>query len=76
MIVAAAVSTMDPVTIHFFERDAVAFQVIDKFEGDSARGDFAGSFPGVVRPKLRWTTGRAESGMAATTNLEVEERAS
>ena len=76
MIVAAAVSTMDPVAIHFFERDAVAFQVIDKFEGDSARGDFAGSFPGVVRPKLRWTTGRAESGMAATTNIEVEERAS
>ncbi|HEY0347333.1 MAG TPA: ABC transporter ATP-binding protein [Pyrinomonadaceae bacterium] len=56
MIVAAAVSTMDPVTIHFFERDAVAFQVIDKFEGDSARGDFAGTFPGVVRPMLRWTT--------------------
>jgi len=46
---------MDPETIHFFERDAVAFQVIDKLEGDSARGDYAGAFPGVVRPLLKWT---------------------
>jgi homopolymeric O-antigen transport system ATP-binding protein len=61
MIVAAAVSTMDPVEIHFFERDAVAFQVIDKLEGDSARGDFAGTFPGVVRPMLRWTTSTIET---------------
>lgn len=56
IVVSAAVSTMDPVTIHFFERDAVAFQVIDSIDGDSARGDYAGPIPGVVRPLLRWTT--------------------
>ena len=56
IVVSAAVSTMDPVTVHFFERDAVAFQVIDSLDGDSARGDYAGPFPGVVRPLLRWTT--------------------
>jgi lipopolysaccharide transport system ATP-binding protein len=56
LIVGAAISTMDPVKIHFFERDAVAFQVVDSMEGDSARGDFAGHIPGVVRPMLRWTT--------------------
>ncbi|MDX6290388.1 MAG: lipopolysaccharide transport system ATP-binding protein [Blastocatellia bacterium] len=55
VIISAAVSTMDPVTIHFFERDAVAFQVIDKLEGDSARGDYGGPYPGVVRPMLKWT---------------------
>ncbi|MEK6334539.1 MAG: ABC transporter ATP-binding protein [Acidobacteriota bacterium] len=55
IVVSAAVSTMDPVTIHFFERDAVAFQVIDSMDGDSARGDYAGPIPGVVRPVLRWT---------------------
>ena len=56
MVVSAAVSTMDPVTVHFFERDAVAFQVIDSLDGDSARGDYAGPFPGVVRPLLKWST--------------------
>ena len=69
IIVGAAVSTMDPVTIHFFERDAVAFQVIDKFEGDSARGDYAGPYPGVVRPMLRWTT----SSAIPNTQPEAEE---
>lgn len=56
IIVGAAISTMDPVIVHFYERDAVAFQVIDSLDGDSARGDYAGPMPGVVRPLLRWTT--------------------
>ncbi len=56
LFVGAAISTMNPVTVHFYERDAVAFQVIDSLEGDSARGDFAGPLPGVVRPLLQWTT--------------------
>ena len=74
MIIAAALSTMDPVTIHFFERDAVAFQVIDKFEGDSARGDFAGTFPGVVRPILRWTSATVESAaVTAPTGKELSQ---
>jgi len=56
LIVGAAISTMDPVTVHCYERDAVAFQVTDSLDGDSARGDYAGPMPGVVRPLLRWTT--------------------
>ncbi|HEX3145611.1 MAG TPA: ABC transporter ATP-binding protein [Pyrinomonadaceae bacterium] len=56
VIVSAALSTVDPVKVHFFERDAVAFQVIDSLDGDSARGDYAGPMPGVVRPMLRWHT--------------------
>lgn len=55
-LVGAAICTMNPVTIHFHEQQAVAFQVIDSMEGDSARGDYGGPMPGVVRPKLRWTT--------------------
>ena len=54
LIVGVAISTMDPVRIHFYERDAVAFQVVDSLEGDSARGDYAGAIPGVVRPLLKW----------------------
>ncbi len=45
-----------PLAVHCHERDAVAFQVVDSTDGDSARGDFAGPMPGVVRPLLRWTT--------------------
>jgi lipopolysaccharide transport system ATP-binding protein len=53
--IGAAVSTHDPLTIHFFERDAIAIQVIDTLDGDSARGDYAGTMGGVVRPILKWT---------------------
>jgi homopolymeric O-antigen transport system ATP-binding protein len=59
LIVGAAVSTvstMDSVTVHFFEQDVVAFQVIDSLDGNSARGDFAGPMPGIVRPLLHWTS--------------------
>jgi lipopolysaccharide transport system ATP-binding protein len=56
LFVGAAISTMDPTVVHFYERDAVAFQVIDSMDGDSARREYAGSMPGVVRPQLQWTT--------------------
>lgn len=61
LIVGAALSTMDPVVVHFYERDAVAFQVVDSLDGDSARGDYAGAFPGVVRPLLQWDDARVEN---------------
>jgi homopolymeric O-antigen transport system ATP-binding protein len=41
---------------HVFEGDVVAIQVTDPLEGDSAKGDFAGHWPGVVSPLLTWTT--------------------
>ena len=40
----------------FFVADAVAFNVIDTMEGQSARGEWAGKLSGAVRPKLDWTT--------------------
>jgi lipopolysaccharide transport system ATP-binding protein len=56
LVVGLVVSTLDPVRVHFFESDAIAFQVVDTHEGDSARGVFIGHLPGVVRPMLEWTT--------------------
>ena len=56
LIVGVALSTLTPEVIHFYERDAVAFQVIDSAEGSSTRGDYGGTIPGVVRPLLQWTT--------------------
>ncbi len=62
LIVGAAISTMDPVIIHFYESDTIAFQVVDSVDGDSARGDYTGFIPGVVRPLLRWTTRFSPAG--------------
>jgi homopolymeric O-antigen transport system ATP-binding protein len=69
--VGAAVSTMDPTIVHFYEPDVVAFQIVDSLEGNSARGDYAGPFPGVVRPLLRWTTCYKPSG--EPTRMHTEE---
>ena len=60
LFVGVAISTVDPVAVHLYEPSAVAFHVVDKMEGDSARGDYTGPFPGVVRPMVRWTN-RLES---------------
>jgi lipopolysaccharide transport system ATP-binding protein len=54
--VSAALSTVDPVIVHFWERDAVVFQVHDEAGGESVRGDYVGPYPGAVRPKLPWVT--------------------
>jgi lipopolysaccharide transport system ATP-binding protein len=67
VIVGAALSTHDPVILHVHVGDALAFQIVDKAEGDTARGDFVGSMPGVVRPKLKWTT--AEMGARVVSSI-------
>jgi lipopolysaccharide transport system ATP-binding protein len=51
-----ALSTFEPVMVHFWERGALAFQIHDPGEGDSARGTYAGPFPGATRPLLPWRT--------------------
>ncbi|MBA3240037.1 MAG: ABC transporter ATP-binding protein [Acidobacteria bacterium] len=42
--------------LHAREPNAVAFQVFDDQGAGSARGDYVGPMPGVVRPLLDWTT--------------------
>lgn len=54
--VGAGIISENPFVVHCDDPEAVAFQVIDSLDGDSARGDFAGDMPGVIRPLLRWTT--------------------
>lgn len=53
--VLAAVSTYNPTVIHAMEKDAIAFQVVDRTEGEGVRGEYANEWPGVVRPMLEWT---------------------
>ncbi len=54
--VSVSLATYEPLNVHFAERDAVAFLIIDSLDGDSARGDFGGQINGVVRPILDWET--------------------
>ncbi len=57
LLVGAALSTYNPLMTHFYEREAVAFTVVDgRNDGKSTRGDFNGTIPGVVRPCFTWTT--------------------
>jgi lipopolysaccharide transport system ATP-binding protein len=56
LTVRAAVITEAPLVVHFDVHQAVAFNVVDSQEGDSARGDYMGVMVGVVRPILTWTT--------------------
>jgi lipopolysaccharide transport system ATP-binding protein len=56
LVVRVALSTLDPVVVHFDEPDVLAFTIKDSLDGDSARGDYAGPLPGIVRPLLQWET--------------------
>jgi lipopolysaccharide transport system ATP-binding protein len=56
LFVEASLLALDPNIPQFSEREAVAFQVVDSLDGDSARGDWAGRMRGVVRPLLEWNT--------------------
>ncbi len=56
--VGVAVTCMDPGTIvSFFERAAIAFQVIEDLDQtlDEFRHGYVGPVPGPIRPRLNWT---------------------
>jgi lipopolysaccharide transport system ATP-binding protein len=54
IIVGAAIITPDPFFVHFHEKEAIAFNMIDSFQKVSARGEYMGSMPGMIRPLLQW----------------------
>ena len=55
LLVSVWLDTIRPLRSHFCQRDAVAVHVFDSFASDSARGDWDGPIPGIVRPLLKWT---------------------
>jgi len=63
VVVNVSIRTLHPPQRHFKEQHAVAFQVVDSVAGDSARGDYAGAWDGVVRPMLEWETQFDEVGV-------------
>jgi len=70
LTVGVAISTFDPLVVHFYERDAVSFHIIDIIDGDSARGDYGGALPGVVRPLLNWNTLFIENVASSNSNKQ------
>lgn len=54
ILVGVALVTHDPFTVHFHEKDAVAFNMVDNLVDSPTRGDYVGNLPGVIRPLLKW----------------------
>ena len=48
--------------LHFHAPEAVAFQVVDSLDGNSARADYGGPMLGIVRPMLKWQTQFSSNG--------------
>ncbi len=63
MFVGVAIWTLNPEHCHFYERDVVAFHVVDSYDEESARGGWPYAVPGVIRPFCRWET-QSEVGAA------------
>ena len=74
MFVGGGVYTLEPLVTQFYARDAIAFQVIDTLDDDTARGDWARHMGGVVRPLLEWDTQFSPNrcGEATTVAEEAE----
>jgi lipopolysaccharide transport system ATP-binding protein len=62
LFVTAALTTVDPTVPQYYERDAVAFHIVDTADGDSVRGNYVGRLPGAVRPFLKWNTTFSPNG--------------
>ena len=53
-IVGIAISTLLPHIVHFFEEDALRFEVIENMKHRNT--DYRGVMPGTIRPILKWET--------------------
>ena len=49
--------TLNPNIVQFGQPQVIAFHIVEKDDSrESARGDYTGKFPGMVRPLLQWDT--------------------
>lgn len=70
LFVGPAMRTIEPDMFHFGEQNAVAFEVIDGSTGNSARGDYVKSIPGVIRPLLKWSTQYEPNGSTTASTIK------
>ncbi len=64
-LVTSGVLTPQPRKMQFFERDVVAFHVVDSPGDDTARGDWSTPLSGAIRPVFKWTTELLPDGRQA-----------
>jgi lipopolysaccharide transport system ATP-binding protein len=74
LLVDVSIMSHVPATVmHLQAPHVITFQVVDNYEPQSARGDYVGPIPGIVRPLLEWDTdfeGKdSEPQMVAAINL-------
>ncbi len=53
-IIGLALSTISPLKIHFFEQDALIFNVIEDI--NNRNSEYNQVIPGIIRPQLEWQT--------------------
>lgn len=56
LYIGPSIRTINPEIRRLRVNEAVAFQVVDRMDGNGARGDFGEDISGVVRPLLKWET--------------------
>ena len=54
--VSAALMKYNPFDAFVHDKSNVGFNVSDKQDGSTVRGEYVGVFPGLVRPQLKWQT--------------------
>ena len=56
LVISVGISRYRPFHVHVHVPEVLAVNILDTFPETSARGDFTGRMPGVVRPTLDWRT--------------------
>ncbi len=49
-----ALMSYKPFRIHFHDINRFSFNIVDSRSGKTNRGDYTGTIPGIIRPKLHW----------------------
>jgi lipopolysaccharide transport system ATP-binding protein len=49
-----ALMSYKPFTVHLHDIGSIGFNITDKMNGETVRGEYGGTFPGVIRPHLKW----------------------
>lgn len=63
LLVNVGIASHTPATrLHVQQERVVTFQIVDRLGADSARGDFVGPMPGLIRPLFTWETEVSASG--------------
>lgn len=56
-----AIMSYNPFLVHFHERQALSFTIVDSYNENSARGNkYGGKLPGIIRPRLSWNTNKQQ----------------